>query len=286
MSKVIGVTGATGQLGRLVISSLLNKTDAANVVALVRNPDNAQDLRDIGVQVRQADYNQPDSLASALVGINKLLLISGSEVGQRAQQHQAVIDAAKEANVELLAYTSLLRATESPLILAEEHKITEAAIELAGLPAVILRNGWYTENYTQTIGGALEAGIVAGAAEQGVLNTASRKDYAEAAAVVLTSSENHIGKIYELAGDQGFTLEQYAAEIAKQSGKQIAYQNMTGPDFKQLLVQIGLPEGLATILEDAEIHAAKGWLSDNSSTLSQLIGRPTTLLTDSVTQAL
>lgn len=286
MSKVIGVTGATGQLGRLVISSLLNKTDAENIVALVRTPSNAQDLKDLGVQVRQADYSQPDTLSSAFVGINKLLLISGSEVGQRAQQHQAVIDAAKEANVELFAYTSLLRATESPLILAEEHKITESAIESAGLPAVILRNGWYTENYTQTIGGALEAGIVAGAAEQGVFNTASRKDYAEAAAVVLTSNEEHIGKVYELAGDQGFTLEQYAAEIAKQSGKQIVYQNMTGPDFKQLLVQIGLPEGLATILEDAEVHAAKGWLSDSSNTLSQLIGHPTTLLTDSVTQAL
>lgn len=283
---MIGVTGATGQLGRLVIKSLLEKTEATNIVALVRDVDKAEDLETLGVQVRHADYDQPESLTATLQGIDKLLLISSSEVGKRVQQHQAVIDAAKGADLTLFAYTSLLKADTSPMMLAEEHKITEAAIKAAELPAVILRNGWYTENHTQNIGGVLEAGAMAGAAEQGALHTASRKDYAEAAAAVLTSDDSHVGKVYELAGDEGFTLEQYSAEITRQSGKELATHLLSEADFAQLLVQIGLPEGFAAVLADSEAQAAKGWLAETSGTLSTLIGRPTTPLADSVAKAL
>lgn len=282
---MIAITGANGQLGQLVIKSLLQKTQASNIVALVRNPDNAQSLREQGIEVRKSDYNQPDTLTRALQGVDKLLLISGSEVGSRVSQHQAVINAAKDAGVKLFAYTSILKADSSPMMLAQEHKATETLITESGLPAVILRNGWYTENYTQSLQGVLQAGAVAGAAQQGKLFTAARKDYAEAAAVVLTS-ENQAGKVYELAGDEGFTLAEYAAEISKQTDKDIPYADMSGDDFAKLLVQVGLPEGFAGALADSEVQAAKGWLAEESKTLSQLIGRATTPLAESVAEVL
>jgi NAD(P)H dehydrogenase (quinone) len=279
---MIAITGANGQLGRLVIASLLEKTDAANIVALVRNPDSAADLKALGVEVRQADYNKPETLVNAFVGIDKLLLISGSEIGSRVRQHQAVIDAVKDKGLALFAYTSILQADTSPMILAQEHKATEQAINDAGLPAVILRNGWYSENYTQSMAGVLEAGMVAGAAKEGKLHTAARQDYAEAAAIVLISEQSQVGKVYELAGDEGFTLAEYAAEIAKQSGKNIQFQSMSGADFASLLVKVGLPKAFADVLADSEICAADGWLADDSKTLSQLIGRNTTTLADSI----
>lgn len=283
---MIAITGANGQLGQLVIRSLLKKTQADQIVALVRNVDKADQLTVLGVNVRHADYNQPDTLKTALSGVKKLLLISGSEIGQRVPQHQAVINAAVQANVELFAYTSILKVHESPLILAQEHAITEQMITDAKLPAVILRNGWYSENYTQGIAGVLSNGAVIGAAGNGVLHAAARKDYAEAAAVVLTSNANHIGKVYELAGDNGFTLADYANEISKQSQQQISYQTMTGDDYKHLLVNIGLPQGLADVLADAEVHAANGWLAENGGSLSQLIARPTTPIATSIAEAI
>ncbi|NRA55777.1 MAG: SDR family oxidoreductase [Gammaproteobacteria bacterium] len=283
---MIAITGANGQLGQLVITNLLTKTAASNIVALVRNLDNAQALTALGVVVRQADYDKPATLTSALVGVSKLLLISGSEVGQRLAQHQAVIDAAKAAGVALFAYTSILKADSSPLLLAQEHKATEQQINASGLPAVILRNGWYTENYTQGIEGALNSGSIAGSADQGIFSTAARNDYAEAAAVILTSNENHVGKVYELAGDDGFTLSDYAAEITKQTGKEIKYDNLSAQELTSLLMSFGLNEGFATCLVDAELNAATGWLADTSKTLSKLIGRATTPLTQSITQML
>lgn len=283
---MIAITGANGQLGQLVIASLLEKTDAANIIALVRNVDAANDLKALGIEVREADYNKPETLTKALKGVEKLLLISSSEVGSRAAQHQAVIDAAKAEGIKLFAYTSILKADTSPMILAQEHKVTEQAIKDAGLPAVILRNGWYSENYTQSIAGVLASDTVAGAAATGKLHTAARKDYAEAAAVVLTSKQTQVGKTYELAGDKGFTLEQYAAEISKQVGKHIQYQVMTGEDFQNLLVQVGLPEGFAGALADAEVQAAEGWLAETSQSLSQLIGRETTSLAESIAEVL
>lgn len=282
---MIAITGASGKLGRLVIESLLTKTDGENIVALVRDPSKVEDLKAKGIHIRQADYNQPETMASALAGIQKLLLISSSEVGSRAQQHQTVIDAAKNAGVGFLAYTSLLKADTSPMALAHEHKVTEAMIKKSEIPATILRNGWYSENYTESIEVALTHGAVAGAAENGQFNTATRKDYAEAAATVLTT-DGHIGKVYELAGDNGFTLSNYADEVSRLSGKEIVYANMSGEDFAGMLVQVGLPEGFAQALADADIHAAKGWLSHDSQQLSQLIGRPTTPISESITAAL
>ncbi|MDZ4237438.1 MAG: SDR family oxidoreductase [Hydrogenophaga sp.] len=282
---MIAITGATGQLGRLVIQNLLNTVPASQIVAAVRSPEKAADLAALGVQVRQADYAQPATLDAAFQGVDKLLLISSSEVGQRAPQHAAVIAAAQKAGVKLLAYTSLLRADSSPLGLAAEHKETEAMLRASGLPHVLLRNGWYTENYTGSVPAALQYGAVMGSAKDGRIASAARADYAAAAAAVLTK-EGQAGQVYELAGDTAYTLAELAAEIAKQSGKPVVYNDLPQAAYAAALVQVGLPEGFAALLADSDVGASKGALFDDSHQLSQLIGRPTTPLAEVVKTAL
>lgn len=272
------VTGATGQLGRLVIEQLLNNVPASQIIAAVRNPQKASDLAALGVQVRQADYSQPATLDSAFAGAEKILLISSSEIGQRAVQHQAVIDAAKRAQVKLLAYTSVLHADTSLLGLAEEHRQTENALQQSGVPFVLLRNGWYTENYTAGVPAALEHGAVFGSAGEGRISSAERTDYAAAAVAVLTSSEAQAGRVYELAGDESYTLAEFAAELSKQAGKQVPYADLPQADFRAALVQAGLPDFVAELLSDSDAAAAKGALFDDGKQLSRLIGRPTTPL--------
>ena len=281
---MIVITGATGKLGQHVIASLLTSVPAASIIAAVRNPAKAANLLALGVQVRQADYNDGASLDAAFKGATKILLISSSEVGQRAQQHQNVIDAAKRAGVALLAYTSVLRADTSSLGLAAEHVITEAAIRASGLPYTFLRNGWYLENHTEHLAPVLEHGVVLGAAQNGCFSSAARLDYAAAAVAVLTADKPQA--IYELAGDQGFTLAEYAAEVARQSGKAIVYNDLPQADFKAALVGVGVPEGFADLLADSDAGAAKGALEDHGKQLSALIGRPTTRLLDAVKAAL
>ena len=281
---MIVITGATGKLGQHVIASLLTSVPAASIIAAVRNPAKAVNLTALGVQVRQADYNDGASLDAAFKGATKILLISSSEVGQRAQQHQNVIDAARRAGVALLAYTSVLRADTSPLGLAAEHIITEAAIRASGLPYSFLRNGWYLENHTEHLAPVLEHGVVLGAAQNGRFSSAARADYAAAAAAVLTADKPQA--IYELAGDQGFTLAEYAAEVARQSGKAIVYKDLPQADFKAALVGVGVPEGFADLLADSDAGAARGALEDHGKQLSALTGRPTTRLQDGVKAAL
>lgn len=282
---MIAITGATGQLGRLVIDALLQRVPASEVLALVRDPLKARDLTALGVTVRQADYSQPQTLATALVGVERLLLISSNEIGQRTAQHLAVIDAAKAAGVKLLAYTSVLRADTSALGLAAEHLATEQALSASGLDHVVLRNGWYSENYSAGLPTALEHGVLLGAAGQGRIASAARADYAEAAAVVLTS-EGQAGRVYELAGDSAYTLEQLAAQTARQSGKPLVYQNLSQEEYQAALLGIGLPEGFAVLLADSDAAAAKGALFDDGQQLSRLIGRGTTPIADSVAAAL
>ena len=282
---MIIVTGATGKLGGHVIAGLLEKVPAAEIVAAVRSPEKAEDLRRLGVQVRRADYAQPETLRSAFVGADKVLLISSTEVNGRISQHQAVIDAAKSAGARLLAYTSILRADTSTLALAAEHKATEENIRASGLPFVFLRNGWYLENQTEQLGPVLQHGVLLGAAGDGRFASAARSDYAAAAAAVLTGS-GHENKIYELAGDTSFTLSELAAEVSKQSGKPVAYNNLPPEDYKNLLVGVGLPAALAALLADADSGAARGELDSASRDLHSLIGRPTVTLQDAVTAAL
>ena len=282
---MIAITGASGQLGRLVIDSLLTSVPASELVALVRNPASVSDLKDKGINVRQADYTQPDTLITALQGVDKLLLISSSEVGQRLVQHQNVIEAAKETGVSLLAYTSILHADTSPLGLADEHKATEAALADSGIPHVVLRNGWYSENYIASVPAALELGALYGCAGAGKISSASRADYASATAAVLTQ-EDQAGNIYELAGDSAYTLAELAAEISVQTGKDIGYVDLPETDFADALLKAGLPAPLASLLANSDTGASQGGLYDDSQTLSKLIGRPTTTIAESVKEAL
>lgn len=278
----IAITGSTGQLGRLVINKIKTKQLAADTIALARSRGKASDL---GVEVREADYARPETLEPALAGVDTLLLISASEVGKRAAQHANVIAAAKKAGVQRIVYTSLLHADTSPLSLADEHKQTEAAIKESGIPYTLLRNGWYTENYTASVPAALANSAFYGSAGEGRISSAPRADYAEAAAIVLTST-GHAGKVYELAGDQAYTLADLAAEISRQTGRSIPYVNLPESEYAAALKRAGLPDGLADAFASWDVGASQGGLFDDGRQLSRLLGRPTTLLSTVVAQAL
>lgn len=281
---MIAVTGATGELGSLVIHALLLNTPADQIVAAVRNPAKAKGLASKGVVVREADYSRPETLAAAFAGVEKLLLISSNEVGVREVQHQAVIDAAKAAGVRQLAYTSILHADTSTLTLAAEHIVTERYLQASGLAYTMLRNGWYTENQTAGIGTALEQGAFIGASQEGRFAAATRADYAEAAAAVLTGT-GHENQVYELGGDHPYTRAELAAEVSRQTGKAIGYHDLPEKEYETILSSF-LPSEVASMIADAEAKAALGELDDWSHTLSRLLERPTTTLQEAVSVAL
>jgi len=283
-SRKLFVTGATGQLGRLVIDRLLETVPANEIVAGVRDTTAgaATALRERGIEVRAADYTRPEMLAAAFARVDRLLLISSSENGKRKLQHRNVIDAAKSAGVSLIAYTSILHADTSPLFLAEEHRDTETALAESDVPYVLLRNGWYSEVYTWRLPGALKAGALLGAAGNGRISSAARADYAAAAAVVL-AGDDHAGKVYELAGDASFTLSDLTAVVTQAIGKEMPYRDMTPESFRSAILAAGLPEMVAKIMSDTDAGVARGALFDDSHTLSRLIGRPTTPFDTTIT---
>ncbi len=278
---MIVVTGATGKLGRHVVELLLERLPATEIAVAVRNPKKASDLAARGVQVRFADYNRPETLAGAFLHADKLLLISGNEVGQRAHQHANAVAAARHAGVCLLAYTSILRADRSELAIAEEHVLTEQAIRHSSVPFVFLRNGWYFESYTENLGLALEHSVIFGSAGDGRIAAATRRDYAEAAATVLTGA-GHQNKIYELAGDAAFTMTELAAEVSRQAGRPVAYRDLPADPYRDLLLGFGLPPQVVAMLIDADLGVARGELDSTSHELSRLIQRPTTPLSEAV----
>jgi NAD(P)H dehydrogenase (quinone) len=278
----IGITGATGHLGRLVVQKLKTHVPASDLVALVRSPAKAADL---GIAVREADYDRPDTLVRALKGIDTLLFISASEIGKRLAQHHNIIEAAKKAGVKRIVYTSLLHADNSPINLASEHLPTENEIKASGIPFTILRNGWYTENYTGSIGGALAGGAFIGSAGEGKVSSAARADYADAAVAAVTGTGQE-GKTYELAGDTSWTLADLAAEISRQSGKSIPYRNLPEEEYAKALEGFGLPKPMASAIASWDTGASKGGLFDESHQLSKLIGHPTTPMSETVREAL
>lgn len=280
-----GVTGAAGQLGRRVVAALARRAPPASIVALVRDPAAAAGLFPEGVVVRQADYEQPATLEAAFAGIDRLLLISSNAVGQRMGQHRHVVEAAGEARVGRLAYTSVLHADTSPMALAMDHRGTEAMIAASGLPYSFLRNGWYAENYLAGIGASLQHGAMIGAAGEGRISAATRDDYAEAAAAALVGDTGS-AVVHELAGDEAWTLTAFAEELSRQTGRSVPYVNMPEAEYRGALQGAGLPEAFAALLADSDACAAEGALFDDSRTLSRLIGRPTTPLATAMAAAL
>lgn len=278
----IVITGATGQLGRLVVEALLDQdVPAGQIVAAGRDLAKVADLAERGVQVRKVDYSDPESLRQAFSGAEKVLLISGSVVGQRLEQHRNAITAAKDAGVGLIAYTSIANAGSTGMQLAAEHEATEAALKESGLPFTLLRNGWYLENYTDQLGSYLQHGAVLGSAGEGRVSAASRADYAHAAASVLLL-EGQAGRVYELGGDVPFTLRELAEEVSSAAEQPVTYQDLPVAQYAEVLVSAGLPEGYAAILADSDLGIARGELLVTSGDLSRLIGRPTTSLRDAV----
>jgi NAD(P)H dehydrogenase (quinone) len=281
----IVVTGATGQLGRHVIEALLERNvPAADIVATGRSIDKLADFAGQGVRVRAIDYADAASVAAALQGARRVLLISGSEVGQRVEQHRTVIEAAKAEGVELLAYTSIANADTTGMKLAAEHKATEAILRESGVPFVLLRNGWYLENYTEQLPGTLAQGAIAGSAGDGKVSGAARVDYAHAAAAVLVA-EGQAGKVYELGGDEAFTMADLATEITAATGKDISYNNLPAEDYAGLLKGVGVPGAFAEILADSDLGIARGDLLVSTGDLRRLIGRPATSLSEAVRSA-
>lgn len=284
----IAITGATGQLGTLVIQALLQGAQssgiqAQDIVALVRNKDKAMALTSLGIQLRHFDYDQADMLAPALDGVDKLLLISANEVGRRTPQHQAVIQAAIEAGVPYIAYTSLLNASDSPLGLAQEHRETEQLIRDSGLKYTFLRNNWYSENYLASIEHVIAQGVLYGSAQDGKISAASRAEYAQAAARVMASS-GHEDKVYELAASQSFTLSELAQAIGSASGTEVRYENLSPTDYQQALTQAGLPAGLVDVIVDADVQTVNGAMYSARQDLEQLLGHPTQSIADRVKQ--
>lgn len=274
---MIVVTGATGQLGRLTIEELLRTVPAERIVAAVRTPARAADLAERGVQVREADYDRPETLAAALDGAERMLLVSGNEVGRRFAQHRAAVDAARRAGVALVVYTSVLHADTTPLPVAPEHRETEAYLRASGLPFSLLRNGWYTENYTAFAHAAVQHGVLHGSARDGRVASASRADYAAAAAAVLTG-EGHEGTVHELSGDTAWSLPELAAAIAAVTGAPVVYRDLPVAEYERVLLSAGLPAPVAAMLAATDAAIADGWLADTPGTLAALTGRPTTPL--------
>ncbi|SHN21195.1 NAD(P)H dehydrogenase (quinone) [Actinacidiphila paucisporea] len=278
----IAVTGATGHLGRLVIADLLERGVApAGIAAVVRDADKAADLAASGVEVRVADYDRPASFKNAFAAGDRVLLISGNEVGRRVPQHTAVVDAAAEAGVSLLAYTGVLGGPAADFVLADEHKATEEAVLASGLPYVFLRNGWYTEVYTANLPAVLEHGAVIGNAGDGRVASAARADYAAAAAAVLTG-EGHENKAYDLSGDTAWSFPEYAATVAELSGREVAYHDVSAAERQEILVGVGVPADFAAVLVDVDRAIGEGLLAGTSGEMSRLIGRPTTPLRETV----
>jgi NAD(P)H dehydrogenase (quinone) len=277
---MIVVTAATGQLGRLVVEGLRSKLPAEQIVAAVRTPKKAADL---GVPVRHADYNKPETLVAAFDGADRVLLISSSEVGQRIAQHTAAVEAAQQAGVKHLIYTSAPKADDTELVLAPDHKATEQLIRESGLPFTFLRNGWYTENYQQKIEQAVQTGSFAGSAAAGLIASASRADFAAAAVAVLTT-DGHEGHVYELSGDDTWTYADLADTIASVAGTAVAYQNLTPDQHKAVLSEAGLPAPVVDLVVALDQNTADGLLGQTTAELRTLIGRPTTPYQETVAE--
>lgn len=282
----IAVSGATGQLGRIVVRLMREQHPGTPLVALVRDPAAAGGLSDLGAELRIADYDRPETLRPALAGIDKLLLISGNAVGERERQHRAVIEAARDAGVGLIAYTSVLRAGETSLAIAAEHKATEIVLRETGVPHVLLRHGWYCENYLFRVKAALGSGTLPHTTGEGRISAAPRADFAQAAVAVLTAEEPQAGKVLELAGSESFTFAELAAMATRIGGAPVEAIDLPKAELEAALLAIGTPAFAAGYIAKSDHGARDGGLFEDGGTLERLLGRRTVPMETVLAQAL
>jgi len=282
----IAVTGATGLLGQIVVRLLLEAHSGARVIAFARDVTKGEALRSMGAEIRELDYDRPETLGPALAGVDKLLLISGNAVGERERQHRAVIEAARDAGVGLIAYTSVLRAGETTLAIATEHKATEAVLKEVGVPFVLLRHGWYCENYVFRVQAAVASGTMPHCTGTGRISAAPRADFAAAAVAIMTVPEPQAGKVYELAGSTSFSFDELAAMASRVSGKPVKALNLPKPEFEAAIVAMGMPAFVAGLIAKSDHGASEGGLLDESRTMERLLGRPTVTMEDILEAAL
>ena len=283
MSRTITVIGATGHLGRLAVEALLERGVApSDIRATGRATERLADLADRGVQVLRVDRDDEAAVADAVRGAASVLLVSGTEPG-RVEQHRRVVEAAREAGVEQLVYTSGPHARGSSVRLLADHAATEELLETSGVPHTVLRNAWYVENYTGQVETYRAHGMV-GSAGEGRVSLAPRREYAEAAAVVLTT-DGHLGKVYELGGE-AVTLPQVAAAVSRAVGEQIGYTDVPVDALREVLAGAGVPAPMDAVLADVDRGIADGELQVPTADLEKLLGRPATGLDDAVSAAL
>ena len=281
MSQTIAVTAATGQLGELVIDELLQRVPAEQVVAVVRNPEKAAPIAAKGVDVRVASYDDPAALRAAFEGVDRVLLISGNEIGQRVPQHTNVVEAAKDAGVSFIGYTSAPKASDTDLILAPEHKATEEVVQASGIPYSIMRNNWYYENYGDTVAAAKATGQIIGSTHGGRIPAVPRRDLAAGHAAVLTS-DGHENTVYEFAGDEAWTWDDFAATLSDVLGQPVANRDVSTDEHIAALVDAGLPQDTAGFVAALDANIATGALVVEPGDLSRVLGRPTTTLREGV----
>jgi NAD(P)H dehydrogenase (quinone) len=280
MSQTIAVTAATGHLGPLVIDELLQRVPAEQVVAVARNAEKAQPIAAMGVDVRVAAYEDPAALEAALQGVDRLLLISGSEVGKRVPQHTNVVNAAKAAGVSFIGYTSAPKASDTDLILAPEHKATEEVVQASGIPYSIMRNNWYMENYGQTVDAAKQTGEIISSSNGGRIAAVTRSELAAGHATVLTS-DGHENTIYEFGADEAWTWDEFAAVLSDVLGRPVTHRNVSTEEHIAALTAAGMPAETAGFFAALDANIAGGAL-DVTPDLSRILGRPTTPLRENL----
>jgi NAD(P)H dehydrogenase (quinone) len=280
------ITGATGHLGRLVVEQLLTAgVPAGDIIATGRATEKIKDLADRGVQVRTVDFADPAAVRAAVAEADRVLLVSGMDLGARVAQHRNVIGAARDAGTDLVAYTSIVNAEAATITLAADHRATEQLLRGSGVPYALLRNGWYYENYTGQLPAFLAQGVIPGSAGDGRISAAARADYAAAAVRVLTT-DGHAGQAYELGGDQPFTMAQLAAEVSQQSGRPVRYVNLPAAEYAKALKEHGVPAAMADIIAETDIAVAGGALYTATGDLAALTGQPAATLSAAVGAAL
>lgn len=270
----IVITGASGQLARSVVDNALETIEAPNLILVTRSPGDLASYEDKGAKVRFGDFEQPDSLSDAFAGGKRMLLISTDAVGDRIDQHATAIDAAGEAGVELVAYTSIVNPVpENPAFVVPDHAATEQKLRDSGLGWVFLRNSLYAEFQTASMTAAAESGVLVTNSGSGQVAYVSRDDCAAAAAAVLVSG-GHAGATYDITGPESLDASARADIFSSITGKDIEVVEVDDDSYAQGVADAtGMPFDAARGMASFGMATRDGYLAVVSSDFEKLTGR-------------